>query len=225
MMIRVRLSLAVLIAGAAAFAGPGAVGAEDAFRVAQNRPAPARPAPTQAQTPAAAPQQPQQQQGQQTQQAQPQQQQQPPAPTPTRTEILNLDNWVVTCREFAEGKRKRICSALLQITQSGTNNIVLAWTMGQDDENRMTSVLQTPTGVLIAPGAELRLGKAAPRKLAYTMCDNGRCTVTSPVDNTLVRDITAAGEAEVVIQAANGSNVQFKFPLKGFDRAYAEISR
>lgn len=214
-MIEVRRAVAAATLAAAAVAGPALHAADGTVRLAQNRPAPARPAPGQAQAPATPP----------PQQQPPQQQPQQPGPLPLRTEILNLDSWVVTCREFADAPKKRICSATLQITQSNSNSIVFAWTVGHDEGNRMTSVLQTPTGVLIAPGVEVRLGKAAVRKAAYAMCDNGRCTATLPVDAALVRDINAAGEAEVVIHAANGQNVQFKFPLKGFDRAYAELSR
>src|SRR5262249_25219391 len=43
---------------------------------------------------------------------------------PTRTEILNFENWAVTCNEFADGPKTRRCSALLQILQQNTNQIV-----------------------------------------------------------------------------------------------------
>ena len=48
---------------------------------------------------------------------------------------------------------------------------------------------------MIGPGVELRLEKAQPRKIAYTACDNSRCTATV-------------------------SNV----PTKGFDKAYAALA-
>ena len=44
---------------------------------------------------------------------------QAPAPqTPIRTEILNFDNWVVTCNEFAEGAKTRTCAAVLRMVQA-----------------------------------------------------------------------------------------------------------
>ncbi len=162
-------------------------------------------------------------------QAQPPQQgqpaQSPPPPTPTRTEIVRFDHWTVTCAEFAEGPRKRVCSAQLQVTQQNTTNVVLAWTIGLNPENQPVNVINTPTGVSIAPGVELRLGKAAVRKLPFVSCEQQRCTATMPLDSTLVRDINAVQTADVVVYAPNGSGVKFNFPLKGFDKAYAELAR
>jgi invasion protein IalB len=180
------------------------------------RPPHARPAPApthpqaQAQTPAAAAAQPAAA---------------PPAPVPVRTEIWNFDSWSTTCHEFED--KKKVCSAQLQVTQvnNNTRNVVLAWTIGLDAEKHAISLLQTPTGVSIAPGVEVKLGKAAPRKVPFTMCDNGRCTATLAMDRNLVRDMTAASEAEVVIYAPNGAGVQFKFALKGFEKAYAQLTR
>jgi invasion protein IalB len=132
---------------------------------------------------------------------------------------------VTTCREFED--KKKVCAAQLQVTQANNNtrNVVLSWTVALDAENHAVSVLQTPTGVSIAPGVEVKLGKAAARKVPFTTCDNGRCTATLAMDRNLVRDMTATAEAEIVIYAPNGAGVQFKFPLKGFEKAYAQLTR
>ena len=152
-----------------------------------------------------------------------QQPHQPPPPVPFRTEILNFDSWNVTCREFVEPK-KRECAAVLQITQTNTNQVILVWSFGMDAGNRPVAVLQVPTGVMIGPGVELRLEKAQPRKIAYTACDNSRCTASVSADAALVRDMTAAATAEVTIQATNGNNLRFNVPIKGFDKAYAALT-
>jgi invasion protein IalB len=144
-------------------------------------------------------------------------------PVPLRTEIWNFDSWTTTCSEFED--KKKVCSARLQVTQSGNRNILLAWIITLNAENRPINVLQTPTGVSIAPGVELKLGKAAARKVPFTTCDNGHCTATLAMDRDLVRDMTMTAEAEIVIYAPNGSGVQFKFPLKGFEKAYAQLSK
>jgi invasion protein IalB len=180
--------------------------------LAQRRQPPPRPAPTTPAPPPAAP-------------AEAAPAAAPPAPVPHRTEILRFDNWTLTCNEFTEGAKKRVCTAQLHVTQQKSNTVLLAWTVGLDNENHPVSVIQTPTGVSIAPGIELRLGKAAVRKMPFVSCEPSRCTASIPVDNTLVRDITAAASADVVIYAPNGSGVKFNFPLKGFDKAYAELAK
>jgi invasion protein IalB len=151
---------------------------------------------------------------------------QAPAPQiPTRTEILNFDNWVVTCNEFAEGAKTRTCSALLRIIQQNTNQTLFAWSITIDASRQPAAVLQTPTGVNIAPGVELRIGKAAPQKIAFTACDTGGCVANTHLDANIVREMGTAATAEAVIQGSQGNNVQFTVPLKGFDRAYAALSR
>jgi invasion protein IalB len=158
--------------------------------------------------------------GQQTAAVQPA----PAAPqVPTRVEILNFDNWAVTCNEFAEGPRTKRCSALLQIMQQNTNQTVFTWTVGLDERKQMMAVMQTPTGVVIAPGIELEIGKLATQKIPFTSCEPGRCIATMTVDANLLREMTTSPTAEAVIQGSQGNTVQFSIQMKGFDRAYAAL--
>jgi invasion protein IalB len=150
----------------------------------------------------------------------------PPSPRiPTRTEILHFEGWTVTCNEFADGPRTRQCSAVLQIVQQGTNQPVFSWMVAVDDHKQLVSVMQTPTGVVIAPGVELRVGKLPPQKIPFASCDTGRCVATMSIDANLVREITTSPMAEAIIQSTQGNTVQFNIQSKGFDRAYAVLSR
>lgn len=150
----------------------------------------------------------------------------PPAqPMPTRTEIQHFESWTVTCNEFTEGSHTRSCAAVLQILQQDTNQTVFAWTIGMDNAKQMVTILQTPTGVAIAPGVELRVGKSAARKISFASCDPGRCIATIPMDAALVRELTAAPTVEAVIQGSQGNTVQFTIQMKGFDKAIAALSK
>ena len=210
----------IAVASTATWAAADA--AADSFQVAQGQPsrsrqpAPAAQPPAQAQTQ----QQPAAPAAPQGQAAAPQ-----PGPALKRTEVFYFDNWTVTCNEFAEGPKKRACAAQLQVKQAQNNNVVFAWTVSIDDDKRPLAVLQTPTGISIAPGVEVRLGKASPRKIPLTMCETGRCIASTTMDAAFVRDLSTTPNAEVVIYAPNGAGVQFNFPLKGFESAYAEVQR
>ncbi len=149
----------------------------------------------------------------------------PPPPVPTRTEILNFENWIVTCNEFAEGAHTRKCSAALQIVQPNSNQVVFNWTIGMDNSKQMITIMQTPTGVLIAPGVELRIGKTPVRKVPFTSCDTGRCVATMTMDTALLREMTSAPSAEAVIQGSQGNTVTFTIQMRGFDKAYTVLSR
>ena len=146
----------------------------------------------------------------------------PPPPQPQRTEILNFDNWTVTCREFAEGKRKRICFALLQIVQANTNQAVFSWTIAYDEDNRLLGAFQTPTGISLTPGIELKLAKGT-RTIAFSACETGHCVASFPIDAAFVKEIAATGSAEAVIRGSNGTSFQFNIPVKGFDKAFAAL--
>jgi invasion protein IalB len=157
--------------------------------------------------------------GQQTAAVQPA----PAAPqVPTRVEILNFDNWAVTCNEFADGPRSKRCSALLQIMQQNTNQTVFTWTVGLDERKQLMAVMQTPTGVVLAPGIEFKIGKLT-QKVPFTSCEPGRCIATIAVDANLLREMTASPTAEATIQGSQGNTVQFSIQMKGFDRAYAAL--
>lgn len=154
------------------------------------------------------------------------QQEAPAAPRiPIRTEILRFDGWIVTCNEFEGGAKTRACSALLQITQEKTNQTVFSWTVGVNNNKQFVSVFQTPTGVAIAPGVELRIGKSAAHKIPFATCETGHCVATMTMDASLLREMTTSPTAQAVIQGAQGNAVDFNIQMTGFDKAYAVISR
>jgi invasion protein IalB len=130
----------------------------------------------------------------------------------------------VTCREFNEGKRKKICFAALQIIQQNNNQVIFTWSIGTDDENRQIMTFQTPTGVSITPGVDLKLAKGN-RVVPYTSCETGHCVATTSLDAALVKEIAATSDAQVIIHASNGQDVQVNLPMKGFDKAYAALSK
>jgi invasion protein IalB len=149
----------------------------------------------------------------------------PAAPMPTRTETFYFENWIVRCDEFAEGARTRVCSALLQLLQQNTKQVVFAWNIGPDNNKQFVTTMQTPTGVAISPGVELRVGKSAPHKIPYASCFTDGCIAKSTMDANLLREMTLSPTAEAVIQGVQGNPVTFPIQMKGFDRAYAVLSR
>jgi invasion protein IalB len=93
----------------------------------------------------------------------PSEQQTPTPKIPIRKEISRFDNWIVTCNEFQDGSTTRKCSALLEVIQDKTQRPVFSWTIEVNEKKQLISVFQTPTGVAIAPGVQLRIGKSPAR--------------------------------------------------------------
>src|SRR5262249_6355273 len=117
------------------------------------------------------------------------------------------------------------CSALLQIVQENTNQSVFVWTIALDNNKQVVTVIQTPTGILIPPGVELKVGKVPARKVPFASCDTGRCVATMTMDARLLREMAVTPTAEAMVQGMQGNTVQFNIQLKGFDKAYAALSR
>ena len=212
------------VAVAFAIALPGYASGEPLHLLAQAAPPPQ----PKAEAPSRARRAPPPVQGQQAQTQQPVQPPQPQAAAPAarspqRTEIVKFDNWTVTCLEYPEGTPKKTCAAQLQVQQSGSNQVLLAWTVSLNDSKQFVTLLQTPTGVSIPSGVELQPEKAGKRKLSYESCEPARCTSTLPIDAALLRELSTAPTAQVVIFAVNGQSVQFNIPIKGFDKASAHL--
>jgi invasion protein IalB len=194
---------------------PGLVPPAQSLNIVAQAPAPKGPAPSSRpapRPPAPAPEAPAAQ-GQTT----------PPPPAPQRTEITRFDNWVVTCNDFTEGPKKRVCSAQINVQQQGTNQVIMTWSVFVNDAKQFVTALLTPTGIMIAPGVDLQPEKGAKRKINYESCDNGRCTAAVTMDAAMIREVSAASSAQVSITAINGNTVQFNIPIKGFDKAYAHL--
>jgi invasion protein IalB len=140
-----------------------------------------------------------------------------------KTETINYENWILTCREFLDGPKKRSCSITVAVQKQDTNQIILALTVQPNEQGQTVVSIQTPTGVAIAPGVELKLEKAAARKLAFDFCEPSRCSASLIADKNFLREASLAASLALVIQSSDGKPVNFEFPIKGFDKAYAKM--
>jgi invasion protein IalB len=153
----------------------------------------------------------------------------PPAPKPqsppqvAKTETSQVGNWLLTCVDYANGSAKRSCVAKLQILQDKTNVVAFVWEIGVTNDRKFVSVMHVPTGIMIEPGVELRVGKAAPRKIAYNACAQAECTSQFPIDEKLIKDIAANPKIEAAILAVNGSTLTFQIDPTGIDKAFAQM--
>jgi len=142
-----------------------------------------------------------------------------------RTETINYENWILTCHEFLEGAKKRTCSATVAVQRTETGQTVFALSIQLSDQAKLTAVLQTPTGVAIAPGVDLKFDKTAARKATFDICEPTRCVANLVADSAFLRDASAAGTITLSVQSSDGKPVNFEFPSKGFDKAYAKMTK
>ncbi len=155
------------------------------------------------------------------------------APSPSepakvrRTETIVDDNWTVTCAETDQGGAKRQCSAILKIAESdknGAQRVVFTWVIGHQD-GKLVSALSMPSGVLIPPGVQIKIGDKETRKLGYSLCEPDHCEALLPLDDQIVKSLDAAATTEVTIYAVNGAGAKFTVNMKGFTQALADLGK
>jgi invasion protein IalB len=144
-----------------------------------------------------------------------------------RAETIVDDNWTVTCAETDQGGAKRQCSAVLKIAQRDTNGaqrIIFTWVIGHQD-GKLVSALSMPSGVLIPPGVQIKIGDKESRKLGYSLCQPDHCEALLPLDDQIVKSLDSAATAEVTIYAVNGAEAKFTVNMKGFTQAVADLGK
>ena len=147
-----------------------------------------------------------------------------PQPQVVKSETIPFGNWVVTCYDFTNSPVKHACAAKLQIVQEKTNAPVFIWEIGRSNDRKLVAIMHFPTGVMIEPGATLTIGKATPRKLAFTACAPAECTVQFPIEPAFVKDAAANKSIEAKTVAMNGTTTTFTINTAGLDKAFEKIA-
>lgn len=143
-----------------------------------------------------------------------------------RTEIVAADNWTVTCTTADQPNAKRRCSAELRIaqTENGAQRVVFTWIVALQD-GKPTSVVSAPSGVLIAPGVQMKVGDKDAKSYPFTLCQPDHCEAVIALDEASVKALLSASNADFFVVAVNGASVKFSAALKGFDEAWPMISK
>lgn len=146
-----------------------------------------------------------------------------PQPGPQRSETIVHDSWTTTCIDHGDPKAK-VCSATLQIIEKQNRQVLFAWVIGRTN-GVLTSFFQTPTGVQIQRGVDLKLGDFKPRNANYVICVTQRCEAAISMDGALVKEAMKSldGNAVASITLVDGRTVNFTMPLKGLDKALAVV--
>jgi len=152
--------------------------------------------------------------------------------TVTRTESKAVDAWQVNCN-FGKNNQKLGCSAILKITQKiaaktdkdkPQDSLVMLWQISKGRDGSYVSSIQTPTGVLIKPGVQLKLASVHGVTLTYVACDSTACTAGAVMDDHLLQQAKKAQTAEIILQSIDGKAYTYSFSPKGIDKAIQEIN-
>ena len=96
--------------------------------------------------------------------------------------------------------------------------------LGRQD-GKLASVFSVPSGVLIQPGVEVKIGDKETRKLVYSLCQPDHCESVLPLDDAMVKGLSAAPTTEVTIYLVNGTSAKFTVNMKGFSQALVDLGK
>jgi len=149
-----------------------------------------------------------------------------PKPKVVRTESLSYDNWTVNCAYTDRPGDKPRCSAILRIAEKVNNvpRIIFTWIMGEQ-KSKLVSVLSMPTGVLIEPGVEVKIGAGAAKKYSYSLCAPDHCEAIIPMDAAIASEMKRAQTTEATVVGLRGQSVKFTVNMKGFGQALAAVAK
>jgi len=151
---------------------------------------------------------------------------QPAGPSgPQRIETVIYDSWRVICRDVVGVKDKKNCTAILQVAEPQQKRVVFTWVLGYDNKGTLTAVFQTPVGVQLLRGLELKLGQAQVRRVSYITCSSRICEAVTPLNAVLLKEAMASKTATATAYAMNGRGVQFSINMKGFDKAIEALQQ
>ena len=132
-------------------------------------------------------------------------------------------SWQVRCQNG--NAATKLCTAVLEVVDNKSKQVLMAWIVGPDPKGGLQTVFQTPSGVLVGNGIDIKIANAATRHLNYMSCMPQQCTAVAPMDEAFVKEALAAPKADVTVYAANGKAVAFGIPVTGFDKALAAIRK
>lgn len=139
------------------------------------------------------------------------------------TNTGTFGSWQVRC-QTGSGAPK-ICTAVLEVIDSKNKQVLMAWVIGPDQKGGMQTVLQTPSGVLVGNGIDMKLTNAPVRHINYLSCLPQQCTAVTPMDEAFLKETLAAPKADITVYAANGKSLAFGIPVTGIDKALAAIKK
>jgi hypothetical protein len=73
--------------------------------------------------------------------------------------------------------------------------------------------------------AEVKIGDKETRKLGYSLCQPDHCEAILPLEDPMVKSLSAAPTVEITIYAVNGTEAQFTVNMKGFTQALADLGK
>lgn len=137
-----------------------------------------------------------------------------PAPAASKNETATFQGWSVSCTPLGATGQSRTCMAKTTVIKSKEDPRPIVFMNIVKAEGKSTLVIQTPTGIDLAPGVMLKIGDAAPRHLNYVSCEPALCSAAVPMDEALTREVAESPKASASWVGLGVGEVRVEYPLQ-----------
>jgi invasion protein IalB len=122
--------------------------------------------------------------------------------------------WEVRCpKDPAAG---RPCSVVLEVMESESRRVLLAWTFARAPDGNTVGVFYTPTGVRIQPGVEVHIDGADPAyRVPFVGCRAEGCTAEGVMTPEVLDLARKGAKARVTLVNLEGKGFNFDIPIGG----------
>ena len=132
--------------------------------------------------------------------------------------------WEVRCPKAEAGSGR--CSAVLEVMESESRRVLLAWTYALDPGGSTVGMFYTPTGIRIQPGVEVQIdGKTPVFRVPFIGCRTEGCTAEGIMTPELLALVRSGEKARVTIMTLQGRAFNFEIPIAGLAGALDSLPR
>ncbi|MFC6790130.1 invasion associated locus B family protein [Methylobacterium komagatae] len=131
-----------------------------------------------------------------------------------KNETANFQGWSVACTPPGSAGQPRTCMAKTTVIKSKEDPRPIVFMNIVKADGKSTLVIQTPTGIDLAPGVMLKIGDAAPRHLNYVSCEPALCSAALPMDEALTREVADSSKASASWVGLGVGEVRVEYPLQ-----------
>jgi len=131
----------------------------------------------------------------------------------------NFGDWRLMCLQNAKGMKR--CELVLRAIAQKSHQLLAAVAVGQGPRGRTVLTVRTPPAVILPKGVNLKLGDTDLGGLAFVACTPRFCRAVQELDDKTATALGAADVAGIRYTVANGREIGFKVPAKGFAEGFA----
>jgi len=138
--------------------------------------------------------------------------------------IQKFGDWAVGCSDLPEGKKS--CGMVQQHTMKDSGTPVMKVLINKPDKKADANCAITlPLGILLPPGVGIQIDEAKMAVYPIQVCTQAGCIVAFKLDKKRLATLKKGTKMTVAFANFSGKEIRIDASLKGFSKAYGNISK